>query len=134
MEPTKFDFEPIAHWDLGVNLDILDFERASKLTGARFTLFRGYGAKLERALINFMLDLHTGEHNYMEMATPFMVNKDSMIGTGQLPKFEEDMFHIPSKDYYLIPTAEVPLTNIYRDEILEEKNTTYVFNWIYSLF
>ncbi|NMA86027.1 MAG: serine--tRNA ligase [Tissierellia bacterium] len=121
MEPTKFDFEPIAHWDLGVNLDILDFERASKLTGARFTLFRGYGAKLERALINFMLDLHTGEHNYMEMATPFMVNKDSMIGTGQLPKFEEDMFHIPSKDYYLIPTAEVPLTNIYRDEILEEK-------------
>ena len=121
MEPTKFDFEPKAHWDLGVDLNILDFERASKLTGARFTLFKGYGAKLERALVNFMLDLHTREQNYTEMAPPLMVNRDSMIGTGQLPKFEEDMFYIPSKDYYLIPTAEVPLTNIYRDEILEEK-------------
>lgn len=121
MEPTKFNFEPKAHWDLGVDLNILDFERASKLTGARFTLFKGLGAKLERALINFMLDLHTTEHQYKEMSPPFMVNRDSMVGTGQLPKFEEDMFHIPSKDYYLIPTAEVPLTNIYRDEILDEE-------------
>jgi seryl-tRNA synthetase len=119
-EPTEFEFEPKAHWDLGAELDILDFERASKLTGARFSLFKGLGAKLERALINFMLDLHTTEHGYTEMATPFMVNRDSMIGTGQLPKFEYDMFHIPSKDYFLVPTAEVPLTNLYRDEILDE--------------
>lgn len=120
-DPTKFDFEAKAHWDLGVDLDILDFERASKLTGARFTLFKGLGAKLERALINFMLDIHTREHDYGEVSPPFMVNRDSMIGTGQLPKFEEDMFHIPSKDYYLIPTAEVPLTNMFRDEILDEE-------------
>lgn len=120
-EPTKFGFQPKAHWDIGVDLDILDFERASKLTGARFTLFKGAGSLLERALINFMIDLHTTEHGYTEMSTPFMVNRDSMIGTGQLPKFEEDMFHIPSKDYFLVPTAEVPLTNVYRDEILEEE-------------
>lgn len=120
-EPTEFDFEPKAHWDIGSDLDILDFERASKLTGARFTLFKGAGAMLERALINFMIDLHTTDHGYTEVSTPFMVNRDSMIGTGQLPKFEEDMFYIPSKDYFLIPTAEVPLTNIYRDEILEEE-------------
>lgn len=119
-EPTEFDFEPKAHWDIGTDLDILDFERASKLTGARFTLFKGAGAMLERALINFMLEIHVMDHGYMEMATPFMVNRDSMIGTGQLPKFEEDMFHIASKDYFLVPTAEVPLTNIYRDEILKE--------------
>ncbi len=119
-EPKDFGFEPKAHWDLGAELDILDFERASKLTGARFSLFKNAGARLERALINFMLDLHTTEHGYIEMATPFMVNKDSMIGTGQLPKFEYDMFHIPSKDYFLVPTAEVPLTNLYRDEILDE--------------
>lgn len=119
-EPTKFAFEPKAHWDLGVELGILDFERASKLTGARFSLFKGKGAMLERALINFMLDLHTSEHGYTEMLPPFMVNRDSMIGTGQLPKFEEDMFHLPSKDYFLVPTAEVPLTNYYRDEILDE--------------
>ena len=120
-EPTKFNFEPKAHWDLGVDLDILDFERASKLTGARFSLFKGMGAKLERALINFMLNLHTEDHGFVEMATPFMVNRDSMTGTGQLPKFEDDMFYIPSKDYFLVPTAEVPLTNIYRDEILDEE-------------
>ena len=119
-EPTQFDFEPKAHWDIGADLDILDFERASKLTGARFTLFKGAGALLERALINFMIDLHVVDHGYVEMGTPFMVNRDSMIGTGQLPKFEEDMFHIPSKDYFLVPTAEVPLTNIYRNEILDE--------------
>lgn len=119
-EPEDFGFEPKAHWDLGAELNILDFERASKLTGARFSLFKGAGARLERALINFMLDIHTTEHGYTEMATPFMVNRDSMIGTGQLPKFEYDMFHIPSKDYFLVPTAEVPLTNLYRDEILNE--------------
>ncbi|HZK00524.1 MAG TPA: serine--tRNA ligase [Tissierellaceae bacterium] len=121
-EPRDFGFEPKAHWDLGTELGILDFERASKLTGARFTMFRGIGAKLERAIIAFMLDLHTSEHGYTEMWTPFMVNRDSMIGTGQLPKFEEDMFHLPGKDYFLIPTAEVPLTNIHRDEILEEED------------
>lgn len=119
-EATKFNFEPKAHWDLGVELDILDFERASKLTGARFSLFKGLGALLERALINFMIDLHVLEHGYIEMLTPFMVNRASMIGTGQLPKFENDMFHLPSKDYFLVPTAEVPLTNYYRDEILDE--------------
>ena len=119
-EPTQFDFEADAHWDIGTNLDILDFERASKLTGARFTMFKGAGALLERALINFMLDVHVVDHGYEEINTPFMVNRDSMIGTGQLPKFEADMFHIPSKDYFLIPTAEVPLTNMYRNEILEE--------------
>lgn len=119
-EPRDFSFTPKAHWDLGTDLNILDFERASKITGARFTLFKGKGAKLERALINFMVDLHTEEHGYSEMSTPFMVNRDSMIGTGQLPKFEEDMFHLPSKDYFLVPTAEVPLTNLLRDEIIEE--------------
>lgn len=121
-EPRQFHFQPKAHWDLGTNLDILDFERASKITGARFTVFKGLGAKLERAIISFMLDCHTTEHNYTEMMTPFMVNRDSMTGTGQLPKFEEDMFHLPSKDYFLVPTAEVPLTNLHRDEILEEKD------------
>ncbi|MBU5439366.1 serine--tRNA ligase [Tissierella sp. MSJ-40] len=120
-EPRNFNFEPKAHWDIGTELNILDFETASKLAGARFTLFRNKGARLERAITNFMVDLHTTEHNFMEMATPFMVNRDSMIGTGQLPKFEEDMFHLPSKDYFLVPTAEVPLTNIHRDDILEEE-------------
>lgn len=119
-EPTSFNFEPKAHWDLGVELGILDFERASKLTGARFSLFKGKGALLERALINFMVDLHVNQHGYTEMLPPFMVNRASMTGTGQLPKFENDMFHLPSKDFFLIPTAEVPLTNYYRDEILDE--------------
>ena len=127
MEPTEFEFEPEAHWDLGVNLDVLDFERASKITGARFTIFKGLGAKLERALIAFMLDLHTAEHGYSEISPPFMVNRNSMTGTGQLPKFEEDAFHIPSKDYFLVPTAEVPLTNMYRDEILDEKSLPMYF-------
>lgn len=120
-QPTEFNFELKAHWDLGSDLDILDFERASKITGARFTLFKGLGANLERALINFMLNTHTLEHGYKEMLTPFMVNRDSMIGTGQLPKFENDMFHLPSKDYFLVPTAEVPLTNLHRDEILKQE-------------
>ena len=119
--PREFEFEPKAHWDVGTDLDILDFERAAKITGARFSVFKGLGAKLERAIINFMLDLHTTEHNYTEMATPYMVNRDSMIGTGQLPKFEEDMFYLPSKDFFLVPTAEVPLTNLLRDEIIDEK-------------
>lgn len=119
-KPTEFSFEPKAHWDLGVELNILDFERASKITGTRFSIFRNKGALLQRALINFMLDLHTVDQDYMEMLTPFMVNRNSMIGTGQLPKFEEDAFSIPSKDYFLVPTAEVPVTNLHRDEILNE--------------
>lgn len=121
-EPRKFDFEYKAHWDVGTDLDILDFERASKIAGARFTVLKGYGAKLERALINFMLDLHTNEHGFYEVMTPFMVNRDAMIGTGQLPKFEDDMFHIPSKDFFLVPTAEVPVTNLYMNEIIDEEN------------
>ena len=117
-EPTQFDFEPKAHWDLGEQLGILDFERAVKLSGARFSLSLGAGARLERALINFMLDLHTQEHKYVEVLPPFMVNRVSMTGTGQLPKFESDLFHTEDVDLFLIPTAEVPVTNIYRDEIL----------------
>lgn len=126
-EPTSFDFEPKAHWDLGTDLDILDFERAGKITGARFTVFKGLGARLERAITSFMLDLHTLEHGYTEMLTPFMVNRDSMTGTGQLPKFEHDMFHLPAKDYFLIPTAEVPLTNLLRNEILKEADLPTYF-------
>ena len=120
-KPNKFDFEIKAHWDIGVDLDILDFERAVKVTGARFSMFKGLGARLERALINFMLYIHCTKHHYTEISPPFMVNRSSMIGTGQLPKFEEDAFHLPSKDYFLVPTAEVPLTNLYRDEILKEE-------------
>ena len=114
-----FDFAPKPHWEIGEALGILDFETGTKLTGARFTLSRGAGARLERALINFMLDLHTGDHKYIEMLPPFMVNRDSMTGTGQLPKFEDDLFRIEGMEYYLIPTAEVPVTNIHRDEILK---------------
>jgi seryl-tRNA synthetase len=119
-EKPVFSFEPKQHFELGESLNILDFARGAKITGARFTLYRGAGAALERALINFMLDLHTAEHGYTEVLTPFMVNKESMTGTGNLPKFAEDLFKIEGLDYYLIPTAEVPVTNIYRDEILEE--------------
>ena len=119
-EPTKFDFEPKAHWDLGVDLGILDFERATKITGARFTVFKGLGSRLERSIMNFMLNTHTEKHGYTELHVPFMVNRDSMIGTGQLPKFENDMFYLPSKDFFLIPTAEVPVTNYRRDEIIGE--------------
>jgi seryl-tRNA synthetase len=118
--PRTFDFEPKAHWDLGPALGILDFERGAKLTGARFTVYFGAGAMLERALINFMLDLHTREHGYTEVLPPFIVNADSLFGTGQLPKFEQDLFHLEGHPYYLIPTAEVPVTNIYRDETLDE--------------
>ena len=113
-----FDFTPKSHWDLGEALDILDFERGAKITGARFTLYKGAAARLERSLINFMLDLHTTRHNYVEMLPPFMVNRESLIGTGQLPKFEDDLFHMEGVDYFLIPTAEVPVTNIHRGEIL----------------
>ena len=117
-DPRKFDFEPKAHWDIGEELDILDAERAGKVTGARFTFYKGLGARLERACINFMMDLHATKHSYKEMLAPYIVNKDSMIGTGQLPKFAEDMFKLEGLDYYLVPTAEVPTTNYHRDEIL----------------
>jgi seryl-tRNA synthetase len=116
----QFDFEPRPHWEIGEKLGILDFERAAKITGARFALLTGAGARLERALINFMLDLHTGKHGYLEVLPPFIANEDSLKGTGQLPKFEEDLFKIKGSNYYLIPTAEVPVTNIHRDEILGE--------------
>ncbi len=121
-EPPQFDFNPQAHWDLGESLNILDFLRAGKISGSRFAVYRGKGALLERALINLMLDLHTGEHGYEELFPPFLVNEDSMIGTGQLPKFGEDMFKIEDHDFYLIPTAEVPVTNLHREEILEEED------------
>ena len=117
-EPKKFDFEEKAHWDVGQDLDILDFERAAKIAGTRFTVYKGLGARLERSVINFMLDLHTKEHGFTEILPPFMVNRDAMTGTGQLPKFEDDMFHVPAKDFFLIPTAEVPVTNLRMNEIL----------------
>lgn len=120
-EPRRFDFEPKAHWDLGTALGILDFERGAKVAGARFTASFGAGARLERALINFMLDLHTREHGYTEVLPPFIVNRDSLVGTGQLPKFEQDLFHLEGTNYFLVPTAEVPLTNLYREEILDEE-------------
>ena len=117
-EPTKFNFNPKAHWDLGTDLGILDFETAAKITGSRFTLYKGLGARLERALINFFLDTNIGEQGYTEVIPPFMTNKNSFLGTGQLPKFAEDMFKIEGLDYYLIPTSEVPLTNIHANQIL----------------
>jgi seryl-tRNA synthetase len=115
------DFEPLPHWELGEKLGILDFAKAAKIAGARFSLYRGKGALLERALINFMLDIHTREHGYTEVLPPFMVNSASMTGTGQLPKFKEDLFKVEGWDYYLIPTAEVPVTNIHREEVLPEE-------------
>lgn len=118
-QPRTFDFELSAHWDIGTGLGILDFETAGKITGARFTVYKGLGARLERALINFMLDLHTGEHGYTEVFPPFIVNRNSMIGTGQLPKFEEDAFKLTDSDYFLVPTAEVPVTNMYRETIID---------------
>jgi len=119
-EIPQFAFAPKAHWDLGSELGILDFDRAGKLSGARFSVLKGAGARLERSLINFMLDLHTGSHNYVEVLPPFMVNRETMTGTGQLPKFEEDLFHTEGVDLFLIPTAEVPVTNLHRDEILAD--------------
>ena len=118
-EPPKLSFEPKPHWDLAEYLDIIDFDRAAKITGARFALYKGMGARLERALINFMLDVHTKEHGYTEVLPPFMVNSTSLYGTGQLPKFAEDLFKLENTDYYLAPTAEVPVTNLYRDETLD---------------
>ena len=118
-EPAQFTFEPKAHWDIGPELGILDFDRAAKITGARFAVYWGMGAKLERALINFMLDTHTRHHGYTEILPPFMVNSASMYGTGNLPKFGEDLFKLEKTDYWLIPTAEVPVTNLYRDETLD---------------
>ena len=115
----SFDFEPKPHWDIGTDLDIVDFERAGKVTGSRFVFYKGLGALLERALISFMLDLHVVDHNYVEMLPPYMVNRTSLTGTGQLPKFEEDAFLIEKEDYFLIPTSEVPVTNYHRDEILD---------------
>lgn len=117
-EPTTFSFDPKAHWDLAADLNMLDFERAAKVTGSRFVFYKNAGARLERALINFMLDVHTNEHGYEEMMPPYIVNQDSLYGTGQLPKFEEDLFKLKDTEYYLIPTAEVPITNYHRDEIL----------------
>lgn len=120
--PPSFDFTPKNHWDIGEELGILDFERAAKVAGARFAVYRGAGARLERALINFMLDLHTTDHGYTEMLPPVLANRTALVGTGQLPKFEEDLFRLTQGEYFLIPTAEVPLTNLHRDEILETKD------------
>jgi seryl-tRNA synthetase len=121
-EPSKFAFAPKNHWDIGEELGILDFERAAKIAGARFAVYRDAGARLERALINFMLDLHTREHGYREILPPALVNRAALVGTGQLPKFEEDLFHLAPGDYFLIPTAEVPLTNLHRGEIIERQD------------
>ena len=121
-EPRKFDFEPKAHWELGEKLQIFDWPRAGKITGTRFTVYRGLGARLERAVISFMLDTHIFENNYFEIYPPYMVNRASMTGTGQLPKFEEDAFAVKNTDYFLVPTAEVPVTNLHRDEILDGKD------------
>lgn len=120
-EPKDFGFEPKAHWDIGTDLGILDFDRAAKISGARFTVYKGLGARLERAVISFMLDLHTIDQDYVEILPPFMVNRAAMTGTGQLPKFEEDMFYVPQKDFFLIPTAEVPVTNLRAQEIMPEE-------------
>jgi len=117
-QPREFDFQPKAHWDLGAELKILDLERATKVTGARFAVYWGIGARLERALINFMLDVHTREHGYTEVLPPFLINSASLFGTGQLPKFKEDLFKIENTDFWLAPTAEVPVTNLFRDETL----------------
>ncbi len=123
-ECPHFDFEAKAHWDIGTGLNILDFETAGKITGARFTLYKNYGARLERSLINFFLDTHTAEHGYVEVLPPFIANRQSFVGTGQLPKFEEDMFKLEGSEYFLVPTAEVPVTNIHRDEILDADDLT----------
>jgi seryl-tRNA synthetase len=130
-EPKKFEYEPKAHWDIGEDTDILDFATAGKVTGARFTFYKGLGARLERALINFMLDMHIEKHGYTEVFPPFLVHRNSMVGTGQLPKFEEDAFKITGTEYFLIPTAEVPVTNMYRDQILEA-SALPIFHCAYS--
>lgn len=124
---TDFSYEPQPHWDIATSLGILDFERAAKVTGSRFVFYKGLGARLERALLNFMMDLHAEEHGYEEILPPYMVNRTSMTGTGQLPKFEEDAFRIEEWDYFLVPTAEVPVTNYYRDDILKADNLPQKF-------
>jgi len=118
-QPRQFAFEPKAHWDIGVDLGMLDFDAAARVSGARFTFYKGAGARLERALVNFMLDLHTRRHGYVEVFPPFLVQRHSMVGTGQLPKFEDDAFKTVDPEYFLIPTAEVPVTNMYRDQVLD---------------
>jgi seryl-tRNA synthetase len=123
----ELSFQPKEHWELGEKLGILDFDRASKIAGSRFSLYKGAGARLERALINFMLDLHTEDHNYTEILPPFIANRTTMTGTGQLPKFEDDLFKLDGLDYFLIPTAEVPLTNIFQKEILNEEDLPVYF-------
>lgn len=133
--PTEFNFEPQAHWDLVENLGLVDFERAAKITGSRFAVYKNLGARLERALISFMLDLHTGDHGYEEILPPVIVNSESLVGTGQLPKFEEDLFKLRGeKDYYLIPTAEVPVTNLHREEILENEQLPIKYTAYSSCF
>lgn len=126
-EVPEFGYEPKAHYDIAQELGILDFERAAKVTGSRFTFYRGLGARLERALISFMMDLHSDKHGYEEILPPYIVNRDSLIGTGQLPKFEEDLFKLKDTEYYLIPTAEVPVTNIHREEILDNEDLPKYF-------
>ena len=126
-DPPQFDFPAKNHWDIGEELGILDFTRAAKIAGARFALYKDAGARLERALINFMLDLHTQKHGYREVLPPFLVNRDAMTGTGQLPKFEEDLFHVSEPDFFLIPTAEVPVTNIHREEMLEREQLPILY-------
>ncbi len=130
-EPRNFDFEFKTHWELGEDLDILDFERGGKVTGTRFTFLKRAAARMERSLVSFMIDLHTKEHGYSEVFPPFIANADSMTGTGQLPKFERDMFKLEDRDYYLIPTAEVPVTNMYRDEILQKEDLP-IYHTAYS--
>ncbi|WEG73587.1 serine--tRNA ligase [Vagococcus intermedius] len=134
MEPTAFDFEPKAHWEIGEALDILDFERGAKVTGSRFLYYKKLGARLERAIYNFMLDTHIHEHGYQEMLTPYMVNSQSMFGTGQFPKFKEDVFQLADSDYTLIPTSEVPLTNYYANEILKEAELPIYFTALSPCF
>jgi len=129
--PRHFHFEPKPHWDIGEGLNILDFERGGKVTGTRFCFYKGLGSRLERSVFNFMLDMHTTQHGYVEIFPPFMVNRDSMVGTGQLPKFAEDMFKIEGMEYYLIPTAEVPVTNLYRNEIMDGERLP-VYHCAYS--
>jgi seryl-tRNA synthetase len=133
-EPTAFSFETKAHWDIAQDLGILDFESAAKVTGSRFVFYKGAGARLERALISFMLDVHTMQHGYEEVLPPLIVNRDSLIGTGQLPKFEEDLFKLEGTEYYLIPTAEVPVTNLHRDEILTDEQVPRYYTAYSSCF
>lgn len=133
-ETPNFSFAAKPHWDLAIELGLADFERAAKVTGSRFVFYKGLGARLERALMNFMMDLHATEHGYEEVLPPYLVNRTSMIGTGQLPKFEEDAFKIREEEYFLIPTSEVPVTNFHRDEILEGEQLPLAYNAFSTCF